>query len=381
MEKIKASALVIDDQEEMLLLCTQALGELVTEVHEAQTSSAARELFHRRSFDLVLTDINIDKDGDGVALAQEIKNLSPDTKVIMMTADPTLETAIGGIKSGVLEYIIKPFSLEYLSSVVHNVFEKAKLSSELEREKAMKQELEAAYAQLKSFEKTKDSIIARVNHELRTPMAIALASSEMLGQQLKDARDQETWDRSHKALRALQLVLGELLTFSELLKGEMKADKKPTDLWTLLGTVSSGLKFLYDDMQTKVELLREGEPYEVMADPELVSEAFRQLLVNAVKFNKKGGSITVKAHYGPERAVFAFSDTGPGVSDEAMPHLFDSFFQAADYLTREVGGIGLGLAIVKQIAEVHGGAVAAQKNLEGGGMTFSVSIPKPAARA
>ena len=64
------------------------------------------------------------------------------------------------------------------------------------------------------------------------------------------------------------------------------------------------------------------------------------------------------------------------MSDDAMPHLFEGFFQAAEYLTREVGGIGLGLATVKHIVEAHGGGVSAQRNSGGEGMTFTVSLPK-----
>lgn len=376
MEKIKASALVIDDEEDMLMLCSQVLEGVLTEVEQASSSSEARAAFHKRTFDLVLTDINIDEGGNGVALAQEVRNLSPDTKVIMMTADPTLETAIGGMKSGVMEYIIKPFSIDYLTSVVRNVFEKGKLTSELEREKAMKQELESAYSQLKSSEKVKDAFLSRVNHELRTPMSIALASSELLGQQLKGEKELELWRCSDRGLRNLQLAIGELLLFSDLLKGSMKLDKKPTDLWALLTKTSRDLKFLYDDMEIKAELQAEGEPYLVPAAQDLIGEAFRQLLVNAVKFNKKGGSVAVKAHYGPDRAVFSFSNSGMEVSEEDVPRLFDSFFQAADYLTREVGGIGLGLATVKQIMEAHGGAATAQKNPAGGGMTFAISLPR-----
>lgn len=376
MEKIKASALVIDDEEDMLMLSSSILGSVLTEVSTAGSSTEARAAFHKKTFDLVLTDIHLDAGGDGVALAQEIRNISPDTKVIMMTADPTLETAIGGMKSGAMEYIIKPFSIDYLSSVVRNVFEKGKLTSELEREKAMKQELESAYSQLKSSEKAKDAFLSRVNHELRTPMAIALASSELLGQQLKDGKELELWRCSDRGLRNLQLAIGELLLFSDLLKGSVKLDKKPTDLWALLGETSRGLKFLYDDMEIKADLQLDGEGYQVPVAQDLIGEAFRQLLVNAVKFNKKGGSVSVRAHYAGDRAVFSFTNTGMEVKEEDMPHLFDSFFQAADYLTREVGGIGLGLATVKQIMEAHGGGVTAQKNPAGGGMTFSISLPR-----
>jgi signal transduction histidine kinase len=292
----------------------------------------------------------------------------------MMTADPTLENAIGGLKSGASDYIIKPFSIDHLSSVVRSVFEKAALSSELQREKALKKELEDAYAQLKATEGAKDAFLGRVNHELRTPLAIAVTSCELLSAQLQGPQ-KELCVKTEKALKWLQLEIGELLLYSGLLKGELKIEKAPVDLWTLLEETSAGLKFIYEDMAITVNLAREGESFTVPADARLMAEVFRQLLVNGVKFNKKGGAINVRVRYASDHIMFWFSDTGPGVKDDLLPHLFDSMVQAADYLTREVGGIGLGLATVKRIVEAHGGGVAAQKNPDGG-MQFSLSLPR-----
>lgn len=373
---MKASILVVDDDEEMLALCAGIAGDVAAEVVAVASCGAAREAFRARPFDLLLTDLNIDAQGDGVALAAEVRSVSPGTRVVMMTAAPSLETAIGGLKSGASEYIIKPFSVEHLSSVLRSVLEKAALSAELEHEKALKKELEDAYAELKASERAKDAFLGRVNHELRTPLAIIAAALELMGPKLgEDQRDM--WLRADKGLKWLRLEIDELLLYSGLLKNELKVTKAPADLWKLLNDTSAGLKFLYDEMDIKVALELEGEPYQLEADAGLLREAFRQLLVNGVKFNRKGGSVKVRARYAPDRVAFIFSDTGPGVPEKDMPHLFDSFFQAADYLTREVGGIGLGLATVKRIVEGHGGTVAAQKNT-GGGMVFSFSLPRAA---
>lgn len=376
MNKIKASVLVIDDQQDMLFLCRKVLSEVVTEVVPVSSCDAARAAFHGRIFDVVLTDINIDGDGDGIGLAQEVKNVSPGTSVVIMTADPTIETAIGGLKSGAVEYIIKPFSPDYLESVIRNTLEKVRLKSDLETARAFKAELEAAYAQLKNSERVKDAFLARLNHELRTPLSIALASSELLGSELGEAALSEMWRRSDKGLKNLRLAIEELLLFSDLLKENIKLVKTGCDLWALLGEAVKGLKFLYEDMALDVELTRDGVPFPVLADAELMSAVFRQLFTNAVKFNKKGGSIALHAVYQPDRVLISFSDTGCGVSDAAMPHLFEGFFQAADYLTREVGGIGLGLATVKHIVEAHGGLVSVYRNQGVEGMTFSVSLPR-----
>jgi len=375
MEKIQASVLIIDDQEEMLSLCATVLGGIVAEVAAVSSSKAARSAFRSNTFDLVLTDINIDEDGDGIALAQEIKNISPATSVVIMTATPTIATAIGGLKTGALEYIIKPFAAEYLESVIRNTLERAKLSTELERTKAVKAELEAAYAQLRDSECVKDAFLSRINHELRTPLAIAITSSDILGRQCQERESAEVWQRSDKALKNLHLVIDELLLFSDLLKENLKLKKTESDLWALLETVAGGFKTVFEEMELTVGLSLEGETYPVAADAEMMHAVFKQLLTNAVKFNKKGGAISVRASYQPGRVVFYFTDTGTGVTEQAMPRIFDGFFQAADYLTRSVGGIGLGLATVKYIVEAHGGGVSVQKNTPGPGVTFLIFLP------
>lgn len=378
MEKIQASALVIDDQEEILDFCSEVLGGIVTEVHGASSCAAARAAFHKRTFDLVLTDINIDGQGDGIELAREVRNLSPGTIVVIMTAQPTLETAIGGLKTGASAYILKPFSVDYLESVIRNAFEKSRLSAELEGEKAFKAEIAAAYAQLQESAAVKNAFLGRLNHELRTPLAIALASSELLGDEVKSGAAREVWARSDGALRRLALVVDELLLFSDLLKGDVKLDRSDCDLQAMLEETSLRLKFLYDEMKLSVSIAVEGGAGPVSCDAGLLREVFKHLLMNAVKFNKQGGSVAVKCAYAPEKAVFSFSDSGGGVDEADMPKLFDNFFQAADYRTREVGGVGLGLATVKRIVEAHGGGVAAHKNSPGPGLTFSFWLPRAA---
>ncbi len=376
MKNLEISVLVIDDDRDMLYLCIRILKAFCSEVEGASSSAGARKAFHRKTFDLVLTDINIDSAGSGVDLSGEIRNISPCTSIIMMTADPTIQTAIGGIKAGAMEYLVKPFSPVYLESVVRNTMEKSRLYSELEREKSLKAELESAYSQLKNSERAKDAFLGRINHELRTPLAIAMGSCQLLSAQLKDEKERELWTRGDKALKHLHLIIEELLLFSDLLKGGVKLKKADADLRPVLEGAVRELAFLSEGMGVSIALSFEGEPYLIPADKEILAPVFKQLLTNAVKFNTRGGSVEVKAAYLQDKLTFSFKDTGCAVSDEDLPRIFYGFFQAADYLTRGVGGIGLGLATVKHITEAHGGGVEAQKNQSGPGMTFTIWFPR-----
>src|SRR4030095_12488639 len=96
---------------------------------------------------------------------------------------------------------------------------------------------------------------------------------------------------------------------------------------------------------------------------------------NAVKFTDKNGSITVLVRSTSERVAIEVVDTGIGIRQEFMPHVFDRFRQADPSTTRRHGGLGLGLAIVKQLVELHGGSIAARSAGHAQGATFTVSLP------
>jgi len=80
---------------------------------------------------------------------------------------------------------------------------------------------------------------------------------------------------------------------------------------------------------------------------------FSRLVLNAINFNRKGGSIEILARYEPEQTVFIFTDTGDGIAIQEQSLIFSGLYQVADYMTRKVGGLGVGLAIVRRIVEAH----------------------------
>ncbi|HYE58532.1 MAG TPA: ATP-binding protein, partial [Rhodothermales bacterium] len=119
-------------------------------------------------------------------------------------------------------------------------------------------------------------------------------------------------------------------------------------------------------------------PVPVAFDPDRIEQVLANLIGNALKFTPAGGHVRVnvarEAVPGDTEAVLRVSDTGPGIPPEALPHLFDRFFQLDDGPTRVHGGLGLGLALVKELVELHGGRVEAG-NLPGQGAAFTVHLP------
>ena len=104
------------------------------------------------------------------------------------------------------------------------------------------------------------------------------------------------------------------------------------------------------------------------------------LLSNAIKFTPKGGRVQVRLRRVDAQAVIEVADSGPGISPEFLPHVFERFRQGDASTTRSHVGLGLGLAIVRHLVELHGGTVEASSAGEGRGATFSVHLPLTSAR-
>jgi signal transduction histidine kinase len=109
----------------------------------------------------------------------------------------------------------------------------------------------------------------------------------------------------------------------------------------------------------------------VLADPERTAQVFSNLIDNALKFTPEGGRVRVTAAHSGTNVEFAVADTGPGISAEHLPHVFDRFWQAQ---SKTRGGTGLGLSIAKAIVEAHGGRIGGESAL-GAGTRFHFTLP------
>ena len=130
----------------------------------------------------------------------------------------------------------------------------------------------------------------------------------------------------------------------------------------------------FDLVQLVVVAALEGNGEGAWGDPDRLRQVIWNLLSNALKFTPSGGRISASLTYRDGRAIITVSDTGRGISPEALPLIFERFRQADSSTTRSYGGLGLGLSIVRHLVDLHGGTVWASSEGHGKGATFTVEL-------
>jgi PAS domain S-box-containing protein len=228
----------------------------------------------------------------------------------------------------------------------------------------------------------KDQFLATLSHELRTPLNAIIGWAEML--LAGNLNDQEaalglrTIERNARA--QIQLV-DDLLDVGRITSGKMRLHIQAVDL---VDIAKSAMDIVRPSATAKkIKLTGEWKRPElfVQGDPDRLQQVAWNLLSNAIKFTAARGQVDVRVEPDSEgNACLIVEDSGAGIADRFLPHVFDRFRQQDGSLTRTHGGLGLGLAIVRQIVELHGGSVDVESTGEGKGSTFTVLLPGAASR-
>ncbi len=226
-------------------------------------------------------------------------------------------------------------------------------------------------------ERMRRDFVANVSHELRTPVANLRALVEALrcgAMEEKEASRRFLDDLDAESERLARLI-EDLLTLSRLESAEFAPQQQPVELCGLLRDAVESKRLLAERYGVEIRLVPfAGEVY-VTGDGGLIKTACANLLDNAVKYNREGGSVEVSLEMGEGEARLSFVDTGIGIPEEDRERVFERFYRVDRARSRETGGTGLGLSIVKHVAELHGGRVELASR-EGAGSAFTLILPE-----
>lgn len=214
-------------------------------------------------------------------------------------------------------------------------------------------------ASLQRVEQLRKTMVIDVAHELRTPLTNMRGYIEALRDGVI-APSKETLESLHEETIRLNKLIEDLLQLAraDASRGTLRREK--VDLQALANQVVGPFhpKFAAKGIALRVLLANTGG--QILADPEKLSQVFRNLLENAWEYTPQGGNVEVFAERLPGMVKVAFLNTGEGIAAKDLPFIFERFYRGEKSRSREHGGAGIGLAIVKELVEAHGGEVGVQ---------------------
>jgi|WetSurMetagenome_2_1015567.scaffolds.fasta_scaffold87936_2 signal transduction histidine kinase len=390
MKPDKANVLIVDDKPENLFALAQLLKGLDIEVTQALSGPEALALTLDHDFCVALVDVQM-PGMDGYELAELLRSSVSTAALPIIFVSAVYSDAYHhrrGYEAGAVDFISKPFVPEILLSKIKIFIELAQqrqtLQCEVERRRQaeenlleLNEELTQANDQLKELDQMKDQFVANVSYALRSPQAVIKLYLSLLEQGKPEKRG-EYMQTLHREVDRLELMLEDLLDLSKIDQGQLSLKIAPLDLNELLGQILSDRIIQAEENGLTLRYAPSGAVLLALADPTALRQVVPYLLTNAVTYTPAGGRVIVTTaasrHAGSDWAAFTIKDTGPGISSNDLPHIFERFYRGAEGRKVQPPGAGLGLAIAQEIVERLGGHITVE-NLpatEGSGTAFTV---------
>ena len=298
----------------------------------------------------------------GLDILQRLKEQGRGILAIMITAYATFETAVQATKLGAYDFLPKPFSPEELRYAVRKATSQLIISREARRLAEEKRQV-------------RFNFISVLSHELKAPINAIEGYLKIL-QTDEPPERLPMIERSLVRLDGMRKLIFDLLDLTRIESGQKQRELLPIDVRATAQTAID--MFAAEAAGRSVTItLRAPEPVEMVADPSELEIILNNLVSNAVKYNKEGGSATLslerkdRGKDGPVKIQVA--DTGIGMTPEESAKLFQEFMRIKNEETYKILGSGLGLSTVRKLAQLYGGD-ATVKSEKGKGSIFTVTL-------
>nr|WP_294789832.1 ATP-binding protein [uncultured Mucilaginibacter sp.] len=252
------------------------------------------------------------------------------------------------------------------------------LQIQIEKAKELEAQLIASKDIAEKAAMTKAQFLSTMSHEIRTPMNAVIGFTHLL-QQLDPREDQMEYIKMLKfSAENLLVLINDILDFSKIEAGRIEFEEADFNLKELISNIRLALLQKAAEKDIQIKLFIDDElPGAVKGDPVRLGQILTNLISNAVKFTKEG-KVTITASLTKKTDThttvdFEITDTGIGIEDDKVEHIFESFTQASSTTTRKFGGTGLGLTITKRLLELMGSEIKV-KSVVGKGSTFYFSL-------
>jgi two-component system sensor histidine kinase/response regulator len=376
-----ARILVVDDERDLVTaLCRtlEAQGYSTTgaasgpQALDALRSAAAVDATR---FDVLITDLMMPA-MDGIALLRAAQDIDANLVSIVMTGHGTIHTAVEALKSGALDYILKPFNLRVALPVLSRALALRQLRLDnavlLQQVADRTVELEESNRQLQAANEDLDAYNSSVSHDLRGHLNRIIGFSQLLSDSRTgtlNAQQSEFLDYVCVGGQQLLRLTDDLLRFARL--GRQSVTKERVAVGPLVHEICRELR---SGTPERIVDLRVGDLPDVSADPSLLRQVLVNLLSNALKFTERVPEpiVAVTGQLRAGEVTYSIRDNGAGFDMIHAGRLFSSFQRL--HTESEFEGTGLGLAIVQRIIKRHGGTISAQAAVDKGAV-FTFTLP------
>jgi histidine kinase len=232
---------------------------------------------------------------------------------------------------------------------------------------------------LDETERRRLALLSDVTHELRTPLATIGGYMEGLLDGVIKPNDQTFSLILHESNR-LQRLIEDLELLSRVEAGQLPVVARPIDLRRVLEEVAAQFDPLFAANQVETTIESGALPH-VWADPDRVAQVLINILSNAYRYTPAGGRVTLRAEQVDEQVRVGVSDSGEGIAQEHLGHIFERFYRVDKSRARQSGGSGIGLAIARHLVYAQGGDIWAESAGRGEGSTFYFTLPLAPAEA
>jgi len=354
---------VIDDDEIIRLSCEQILKKSGYTVETFASGHVGIERLKQIRPPLLVVDIKM-PELDGFEVIKIVRKIDPNVVIVVITGYATIETAVDAMKMGAYDFLPKPFTPSELRLIIDRGFERWRLASEAQRLRKEKEEVERKFVTL-------------VSHQLKGPLSAVKQYLDVLlytgGDQLSGEK-REWISRSQTRIAEMISLIQDWLMLAKLDKGSVSDRSVSSDIGRIIERIMQEYQQL--PSSANLALTTEIAPglAQARGDGVSLNMLVSNLVSNAVKYNKPGGKVLVRASSEGGWIKLEVSDTGIGIPADYRAHLFEEFYRVKVPETQNIPGTGLGLVICKKIADELGGSIEVDSK-EGEYTTFTVKIP------